>query len=157
MYTDGACSCNPGPGGWAYLVSIKDKIIIKSGNEKCTTNNRMELLAVVFGLSKIFDKWDKLNKNNDFNQIEVLSDSAYVINAINMNWINSWKMKNWKTSSDEDVKNVDLWKSLDKILHNFKKLNIEITFTKVKGHSGNAFNEMCDEVARSEILKVKGE
>lgn len=157
MYTDGACSCNPGPGGWAYLVSAKDKIIIKSGNEIATTNNRMELLAVVSGLSKMFDKWNRLNKRNDFNVIEVISDSAYVVNAINMNWLNSWKLRRWKTSNDEDVKNVDLWKRLDEILHKFKKLNIEIVFTKVKGHSGNTFNEMCDEAARKEVLKIKGE
>lgn len=157
IYTDGACSCNPGPGGWSYLVSAKEKIIIRSGGENNTTNNRMELLAVVKSLQKMLKKWKTINKHNDFNEIEILSDSAYVVNAVNMNWLQSWKQKKWKTSNNEDVKNVDLWKQLDELFYNFKKMHIIISFTKVKGHAGNTFNEMCDEAARKEVQKIKGE
>ena len=147
VFTDGACSGNPGPGGWGALINYSERNEIISGNEANTTNNRMELKAVVQAL-------EKLAKEN-FNCIEVHSDSAYVINAVNLGWLERWKYNNWLTTSREPVKNKDLWKALLTILRAAKKSNAEITFVKVKGHAGNFFNETVDRVAVEESMKAK--
>lgn len=143
IYTDGACSGNPGPGGWG-VVFISDKGIEKlSGSEKQTTNNRMELIAVVKALCKI--RKDQRHKNNSY---EIYSDSAYVINAINNNWIKNWKANGWKTVKGTEIKNKDLWVRFDKA---FSGLKVKPKFIKVKGHSGNQYNEYVDKIARGEI------
>ncbi len=137
IYTDGACSGNPGPGGWAAVLLYKDNKKEISGYQANTTNNRMELLAVIKGLEALKVKgWD----------VTVYSDSAYVVNAINNSWLNNWQMNGWKNSKKEDVANQDLWQRFLQL----KDAN-NIKFVKVKGHSGHVWNERCDELATNEI------
>lgn len=139
IYTDGACSGNPGPGGWgAVLIYGENKKEISGGN-KNTTNNIMEITAVIEAL--------KCLKNEC--KATVYSDSAYVVNCFNQGWIYNWKKNNWKTSTKGPVKNKELWEELYILV---KKYNVE--FIKVKGHSDNKLNNRCDELARSEINKL---
>lgn len=139
IYTDGACSGNPGPGGWgAVLIYGENKKEISGGN-KNTTNNIMEITAVIEAL--------KCLKNEC--KATVYSDSAYVVNCFNQGWIYNWKKNNWKTSTKGSVKNKELWEELYTLV---KKYNVE--FVKVKGHSDNELNNRCDELARSEINKL---
>lgn len=140
IYTDGACSGNPGPGGWGVILMHGQNKKELSGGETETTNNRMELLAVIRGLKTLTKPCN----------VELYSDSAYVINAFNQNWIENWQKSDWKTSSKSPVKNKDLWLDLLSLLkvHNVK-------FIKVKGHSDNQFNNRCDELARNEIVKIQ--
>ncbi|MBQ9298855.1 MAG: ribonuclease HI [Clostridia bacterium] len=141
IYTDGACSGNPGPGGWGAILMYKDHKKEISGGNKETTNNIMEITAVIEAL--------KLVKENFEAKIEIYSDSAYVVNAFNNGWIYNWRKNNWKTASKEPVKNKELWEELYDFTKKFK-----IEFIKVKGHSDNEFNNRCDELARSEIKKI---
>ncbi len=139
IYTDGACSGNPGPGGWgAILMFGKNKKEI-SGGKKDTTNNIMELTAVIEAL--------KLLKRPC--NVELYSDSAYVVNAFLQNWIWGWIKKGWINSNKEEVKNKELWQELVNLtkVHN-------VTFHKVKGHSDNEFNNRCDELARKAIKEL---
>ena len=140
IYTDGACSGNPGPGGWGVILMHEQNKKELSGGETDTTNNRMELLAVIRGLKTLTKPCN----------VELYSDSAYIINAFNQNWIENWQKNDWKTSSKSPVKNKDLWLELLSLLkvHNVK-------FIKVKGHSDNQFNNRCDELARNEIVKIQ--
>ena len=139
IYTDGACSGNPGPGGWgAVLIYGENKKEISGGN-KNTTNNIMEITAVIEAL--------KCLKNEC--KATVYSDSAYVVNCFNQGQIYNWKKNNWKTSTKGPVKNKELWEELYTLV---KKYNVE--FVKVKGHSDNELNNRCDELARSEINKL---
>ena len=140
IYTDGACSGNPGPGGWGVILMHGQNKKELSGGETDTTNNRMELLAVIRGLKTLTKPCN----------VELYSDSAYVINAFNQNWIENWQKNDWKTSSKSPVKNKDLWLDLLSLLkvHNVK-------FIKVQGHSDNQFNNRCDELARNEIVKIQ--
>lgn len=144
IFTDGACSDNPGPGGWSAVFNLHDDIKIISGYELETTNNRMELLAAVNSITFALKK--------GFDEIEVHSDSSYVVNAINNNWLNVWVKKEWKNAKGENVKNRDLWETLLELI---KKEKVEIKFFKVKGHSGNTFNELADRRAKEEVLKAK--
>ena len=148
VFTDGACSGNPGPGGWAFCILLDECHKIFSGGEKNTTNNRMELKAAV----KAIKEAAKIKKCN---LIEIISDSAYVVNAIQKNWIEQWQKNKWKTSNKEDVKNKDLWLELLEAFDECKKLNIDVEFNKVKGHSGNYLNELVDKVAKEEVEKIK--
>lgn len=116
-----------------------------------TTNNCMELKAVV----RVLDELTILDCFKDLTHVEINSDSAYVVNAINQKWLQNWKRNNWKTTDGGNVKNCELWKSLDNILEMYKKDKIKITFTKVKGHSGNTFNEMVDKLAKREVENLK--
>ena len=134
IYTDGACLGNPGPGGWAALIIDNNQERILSGNNEMTTNNRMELLAVIKALESI----------NHRLEITIYTDSKYVINGIT-SWIKSWKTNDWKSSSKAPVKNIDLWKILDV---NSQKQNIKWVW--VKGHSGNTYNDKVDEIARNQ-------
>ncbi len=136
LYTDGACSGNPGPGGWAFVLEHTPTRKIKegSGGVKQTTNNRMELQAVIEGLKKLTRK----------TKVLVVSDSAYVINGITQ-WIHNWKRNGWKRkvrSNLEPVKNDELWKELDALTNQHS-----ITWKHVRGHSGHPQNERCDELA----------
>jgi len=137
IYTDGACSGNPGPGGWGAVLLYGDRIKELSGGEKATTNQRMELTAVIEALKalKVSD-WD----------VVVYSDSSYIVNAFRQDWISKWKKNGWKNSKKEDVANQDLWKAL---LNLMEKNRIKIE--KVKGHSGVHWNERCDQLAREAI------
>jgi len=136
LYTDGACSGNPGPGGWGAILLCGDYRKEFSGGALDTTNNRMELFAVVEGLSKIKESCE----------VSVYSDSAYVINAFNQGWIQNWTANGWQTKSKKVVKNMDLWQQLILLTQKHK-----VSFIKVKGHSDNFFNNRCDELARDAI------
>ena len=155
IYTDGACSENPGPGGWASIWVYDNDIKVSSGCNPKTTNNQMELTAIVVSLRKVRNiltippnTW--VNK-----EYEIYSDSAYVVNSINNNWIERWRLNDWKTSKGDDVKNVELWMECLKLLSQIKRMGIKITFIKVKGHSGDTLNEYADEVARKEVLNAR--
>ncbi|MGN1013613.1 MAG: ribonuclease HI [Clostridia bacterium] len=138
LYTDGACSGNPGPGGYGAILiynGIEKEI---SGGEKSTTNNKMEMMAVIKGLEMLKEPCE----------VEVYSDSAYVVNSIEKGWIYSWKKNGWKKADKKEVKNVDLWERL------LKQLDIhKVTFNKVKGHSNDELNNRCDRLAVSEREK----
>jgi len=136
IYTDGACSGNPGPGGWGSILMYQEIKKEISGGKKETTNNEMELQAVIEGL--------KLLKYPC--EVEVCSDSAYVVNAFDKGWIYNWIKNDWKTAGKTPVKNQELWKSL----YEFTKIH-NIKFIKVKGHSDNKYNNRCDELARNAI------
>ena len=136
IYTDGACSGNPGPGGWGTILMYKSEKKEIYGAEKETTNNIMELTAVIEGL--------KLLKQPC--EVEIYSDSAYVVNAFNQGWIYNWIKKGWKTADGKSVKNQELWQELYALT---KKHKVE--FIKVKGHADNEFNNRCDEMARNAI------
>lgn len=150
IFTDGACSSNPGPGGWAIVVNSDCSSKTFKGNELSTTNNRMELTAVLNALEYV--KSYSECKDTSF---EVVSDSAYVINSITMRWLEAWCRNGWKTTGGDNVKNVDLWKKVKEILDIFKRSKVDISFTKVKGHSGNTFNEIADGLAFEESMKAK--
>lgn len=140
IYTDGACSGNPGPGGWGTILMYKDLKKEISGGNPNTTNNIMEITAVIEGLKA-------LKKESD---VQIYSDSAYVVNAFSQGWIYNWMKKGWKTASGEAVKNKELWQELYDLT---KKHKVE--FIKVKGHADNEYNNRCDELARNAISKFK--
>ena len=137
IWTDGACSGNPGPGGWGVLIKNRNLSQKFNGGEPNTTNNRMELMAVIKALENV-----KFNS-----KIKIYTDSQYVKNGITI-WITTWKNKNWKTSSNKEVKNRDLWEKLDKLVNHY-----EIRWEWIRGHSGNIKNEIADQLARSAIPK----
>lgn len=132
LYTDGACSGNPGPGGWAYLLLYQGHIKKDWGSSPITTNNRMELSAICYGLSR-------LKRNCEVN---IYSDSQYICNAFNQNWIGSWAKNGWITSKKTSVKNQDKWLELLE----YSKCN-ELNFIWVKGHSNNEYNNEVDKLA----------
>ncbi len=140
IYTDGACSGNPGVGGWACILMAETKTLKLSGGEINTTNNRMELMAVIKALQS-------LKKSAD---IEIYTDSAYVVNAFENGWIYSWNKNGWINASGEMVKNDDLWKELLSLCEKYNP-----KFIKVKGHSDNEFNNECDKLAVLEWKKLK--
>ena len=142
LYTDGACSGNPGIGGWAAVLIYKGYQKQISGAEKETTNNRMEITAVVEGL--------KLLKESC--KVKIYSDSAYVVNAINNDWLTNWQLNGWKTANKKEVLNRDLWEELLTLCTKH-----QTTFIKVKGHADNELNNLCDKLAVSEVQKLKQE
>lgn len=139
IYTDGACSGNPGPGGWGAILMYKGNKKEISGAKKGTTNNVMELTAVIEAL--------KLLKYPC--KVKLYSDSAYVVNAFLQHWIVNWQKNNWKTSDKNDVKNKELWQELVELTNMH-----DVVFIKVKGHSDNEYNNRCDELARKAILSL---
>lgn len=139
IYTDGACSGNPGPGGWGSILMAGNNQKEISGGQKDTTNNVMELTAVIEAL--------KLLKRPC--EVDLYSDSAYVVNAFLQDWISGWIKNNWKNSSKEEVKNKELWQELISLTQTHK-----VTFHKVKGHSDNEYNNRCDELARNAIKTI---
>lgn len=139
LYTDGACSYNPGPGGWGCILIYGENQKELSGGINSTTNNRMEIFAVVQGLRALKTSCE----------VSIYSDSAYVVNAINQGWLSNWQKNGWKNSGKDPVKNADLWRLL---LIEIKKH--DCTFIKVKGHSDNEFNNRCDKLATSEIKRI---
>ena len=140
LYTDGACSGNPGPGGYGAILIYKGIEKEISGGELNTTNNKMEIMAVIKGLEYLKEPCD----------VTIYSDSAYVVNTIEKGWIYSWEKNNWIKSDKSRVKNIDLW---EKMLELMKVHNI--TFVKVKGHADNEYNNRCDKLAVQESLKLK--
>ena len=140
IFTDGACSGNPGIGGWGAILRYKETEKELSGGELETTNNRMELMAVIMALSA-------LNKSCN---ISLYTDSQYVMKGIT-EWLANWKKNGWKTSNKKQaVKNVDLWQQLDELVQKH-----EIRWIWVKGHNGHAENERCDALARTEVELLK--
>lgn len=138
LYTDGSCIGNPGPGGYAYILIYGDLKKEFSGYEPNTTNNRMELTAVINGLNQIKEPCD----------VTIYTDSAYVLNAFEQDWITNWQLKGWRTANKKEVLNKDLWL---KLLDAMERHNV--SWVKVKGHSDNELNNRCDILARGEILK----
>lgn len=152
IFTDGACSENPGPGGWAAVFNTSNKCYTISGHEESTTNNRMELMAAI----KALDKIAKLEcKRENHNEYEIYSDSAYVVNTINNHWIEKWRANDWKTTKHEDVKNRDLWEKFSAIKRMLANIGVNVTLIKIKGHAGNTFNELVDKLAKEESMKAK--
>ncbi len=136
IYTDGACSGNPGPGGWGVVLLYQGNKKELSGYQPETTNNRMELFAAIQGLAALREPCE----------VTLYSDSSYLINAFEKHWLDNWQRNGWKTSSKSPVENQDLWKLL--LLH---VKNHRVRFVKVKGHSDNAYNNRCDEMAVAAI------
>ena len=139
LYTDGACSGNPGPGGWGAVLIFNGIEKELSGANPNTTNNVMEITAVIEGLKAL-----KRPCN-----VNIYSDSAYVVNCFEKNWINNWIKNNWVNSKKKPVKNKELWLEL----YNLTKIH-KVTFNKVKGHSNVKYNNRCDELARNAILTI---
>ena len=138
IFTDGACSGNPGPGGYGVILKYKDVFKELSGGAKLTTNNRMELTAVIEGLSA-------LKKPSN---VVIQTDSKYIVDSINKGWVFNWKNNNWTKSDKSKALNVDLWERLLSLLqiHNVK-------FKWIKGHNGHEYNERCDKLAVNQIKK----
>ena len=136
IYTDGACSGNPGPGGWGAILMCNGKQKEISGASKDTTNNIMEITAVLEALKLLKEECN----------VKIYSDSAYVVNAFNQGWIYNWRKNNWKTSGKDPVKNREIWEELYSLTQKHK-----VEFIKVKGHSDNEYNNRCDFLATSAI------
>ncbi len=139
IYTDGACSGNPGPGGWGAILMYKNAKKEISGGNKSTTNNIMEITAVIEALKCL-----KVES-----EVQVYSDSAYTVNAFNQKWIYGWMKNGWKTSNGDNVKNKELWQELYSLTQKHK-----VEFIKVKGHADNEYNNRCDELARNAIKNL---
>ena len=139
IFTDGACSGNPGPGGYAAILRYKEQEKEIFGALKETTNNRMELTAVIMALKTLREPCD----------VEIFSDSKYVVDAFKKGWISNWQKNGWKTSNRKPVLNVDLWKELLILL----KVH-DVTFFWVKGHNAHPENERCDSLAVNEMVKM---
>ena len=139
IWTDGSCLGNPGPGGWAFVATDGKNVAERAGGEKNTTNNRMELMAVIRALTAA----------HRHTSVEIHTDSQYVKNGM-QTWMENWKKNNWRTADKKPVKNQDLWQQLDELAN-----KVEIHWVWVKGHAGNEYNERCDELARgyAETLK----
>ena len=142
LYTDGACSGNPGIGGWGCILEYNDIQKELCGSEANTTNNKMELLAVIKGLQALKEPC----------VVDVYSDSAYVVNAFLQDWITNWQLNNWRTSGKKEVKNIELWQELLKLCDIHK-----VTWHKVKGHADNEKNNRCDFLATNQITVYKKE
>ena len=136
LYTDGACSYNPGPGGYGIVLKYKDAMKEFSGFCDNTTNNRMEITAVIEGFKLLKEPCD----------VTVYSDSAYTLNAFLEGWLENWQKNNWRTAGKKPVLNVDLWQELLKIIEPHT-----VTWVKVKGHADNELNNRCDALARQQI------
>lgn len=139
IYTDGSCLNNPGRGGWACILISKNKYKELSGAEDNTTNNRMEMTAIIKAI-------ESLKKPCE---VDLYSDSAYVINAFNNDWITRWIKKDWQHGKDRPVLNADLWQKLIEVIEPHT-----INFLKVKGHSDDIYNNRCDKLARGEASKL---
>ena len=132
MFTDGACSGNPGPGGWGTILRYKDTEKELSGGEKETTNNRMELTAVIMGLSALKEPC----------RVTVVTDSRYVCDGMNNGWARSWQQNGWRKKDKKPALNPDLWQQLLDLCDTH-----EVTFEWIKGHDGHSENERCDKLA----------
>ena len=141
IYTDGACSGNPGPGGWGAILMYGDNKKELSGGEISTTNNRMELISVISALEALKEPCE----------VKLYTDSQYVANAVNLGWLESWQIKGWKRKGGE-LKNIDLWMKLVSLLEKHK-----VIFEWVKGHSDNEYNNRCDELAVEARLAIVNE
>jgi ribonuclease HI len=141
LYSDGACSGNPGPGGWACVLVAGGRTRRMSGYEPATTNNRMELLGVIRGLEALLRPA----------KVHCVTDSTYVKNAFTERWLEGWQRNGWKTRSGDPVKNQDLWVELC-----YLQRKHVLTWEWVRGHSGHEYNEICDSLARAAIVRKSG-
>jgi ribonuclease HI len=132
LYSDGACSGNPGPGGYGVILKYNEHVKEFSAGYKSTTNNRMEMMAIIVGLESL----------NEICQVDVYSDSKYIVDAVNQGWALKWEANNWKRNKKEMAKNIDLWIRLLDLLEEHK-----VTMNWVKGHAGHPENERCDKLA----------
>ncbi|MFA7188334.1 MAG: ribonuclease HI [Alphaproteobacteria bacterium] len=139
IWTDGSCLGNPGPGGWAFVATDGENTAERCGGERDTTNNKMELTAVIRALIAA-------QKNHD--TVEIHTDSQYVKNGMQL-WIKNWKKNGWKTADKKPVKNKELWQELDELAS-----KVKIHWHWVRGHNGNEMNERCDELARGAAEKI---
>lgn len=139
IYTDGACSGNPGPGGWGAILFFGVHRKELSGGEKHTTNNRMELVAPIEALKRLKEPC----------RVKLYSDSAYLVNCFQKGWYKNWQRNGWVNSKKEPVENQDLWKELLRLMGIH-----QVEYIKVKGHSDNEFNNRCDELARAAIKSL---
>lgn len=139
IWTDGSCLGNPGPGGWAFVATDGENRAERSGGEKDTTNNRMELTAVIRAISAA----------RRHSEIEIHTDSQYVKNGTSV-WMKNWKKNNWRTADKKPVKNQDLWQQLDELVS-----AVKVHWVWVRGHNGEELNERCDELARGAAEKLK--
>jgi ribonuclease HI len=139
IYTDGACVGNPGPGGWAAIILSENEKKELFGGEKLTTNNRMELTAAIKSLEYCSSKEEK---NLSFKEIKIYTDSVYLKEGITV-WLANWEKNNWKTADKKNVKNVDLWKKLKKLVK-----SKQIEWLWIKGHSGDPMNDLADKLAK---------
>ncbi len=139
IWTDGSCLGNPGPGGWAFIATDGVNVAERNGGEQNTTNNRMELMAVLRAVTAA----------HRHSEIEIHTDSQYVKNGM-QSWMKNWKRNNWRTADKKTVKNQDLWMALDTATQ-----NIKIHWHWVKGHAGEELNERCDELARTAAESLK--
>lgn len=149
IYTDGACSVNKRLGGYAAIAKFDGQQIVVHGNKKNATNNEMELLAVVSILRAIHPKLVTKDR------IEIHSDSAYVVNAINQNWLSSWSNNGWRTKDNKPVKNFDLWNLLLLYINSYDATCVKYSFIKVKGHSDCKLNNYVDRLAVKEVELLK--
>lgn len=140
LYTDGACRGNPGPGGWGAILVYHGKEKELSGGEASTTNNRMELMAAIAGMSALREPCEIL----------LTSDSKYLVDAINKGWLASWKRNGWRKADKSAVLNVELWQKIDSLLQIH-----EVSFVWVHGHTGHPYNERCDALATAYADKFK--
>ncbi|MBP3315163.1 MAG: ribonuclease HI [Clostridia bacterium] len=140
LYTDGACRGNPGPGGWGAILVYRGKEKELSGGEASTTNNRMELMAAIAGMSALREPCE----------IVLTSDSKYLVDAINKGWLASWKRNGWRKADKSAVLNVELWQKIDSLLEIH-----DVSFVWVHGHTGHPYNERCDALATAFADKFK--
>jgi len=139
IYTDGACIGNPGPGGWAAIILTESGKKEICGGEQSTTNNRMELTAAI----KAFEYClNEKKTTNSTKKIKIFTDSNYVKEGITV-WINKWEKNNWKTANKNEVKNIDLWKQLKKLV-----MSVKVEWNWIKGHSNNPMNDLADKLAK---------
>ena len=142
LYTDGACSGNPGTGGWGAVLMFKGAEKRISGAEQTTTNNRMELTAVIEGLKCLKEPCE----------VEIYSDSAYTVNAFNNGWVYGWEKSGFKKADNKSVLNEDLWRELLSLTRTHR-----VSFIKVKGHADNEYNNICDKLATDAVKNLKSE
>ena len=139
IYTDGACSGNPGPGGWGAVLQYKEHAKEISGSSAETTNNRMELQAAIEALAALKEPCE----------VELFTDSAYLCRAFTEHWLENWQRNGWRNAKKEPVENQDLWKQLAQLAQTHK-----VFWKKVKGHSDNIYNNRCDQLARAAIKNL---
>ncbi|MDR0496546.1 MAG: ribonuclease HI [Treponema sp.] len=145
IYTDGGCSGNPGPGGWAFII-LRDEVLIAEnwGVDKSTTNNRMELKAVISALEAL----PSVAEETSIEDVTVYTDSQYIQKGMTI-WMKDWKIRGWKTSDKKPVKNQDLWQRLDTLA-----AGLPISWTWVRGHAGDEYNERCDKLTQKAIASL---
>ena len=139
IYTDGACSGNPGNGGYCAILIYNGVEKVISGAEENTTNNKMELKGAIEGLKALKEPCE----------VDLYSDSQYLVDAFNQGWLNSWQLNGWRNASKKEVKNVELWQELIELINVHK-----VAFIKVKGHADNEYNNRCDKIAVGEYKKL---